>query len=70
MLNTRKVLTKFAENNIRNYIPKLVNQTESSIINKIPTYNLQGFCNYIKKHCLNMYQKDCSITNCYICSRI
>ena len=54
MLNTRRVLTKFAENNIRNYILKLVNQTESSIINKIPTHNLQGFCNYIKIHYLNL----------------
>ena len=70
MLSTRRVLTKFAENNIRNYTPKLVNQTESSIINKIPTHNLQGFGNYIKKHYLNLYQIDCSIINCYICNRI
>ena len=59
----------FAKNCLRFDIPKIVNNTPNCILDKIHTDSLQGFSGYIKAHILQSYQKHCSITNCYICSR-
>ena len=67
-LNTNKTNSKFVDKCLRNFIPKLVNQTDSLIVGKISTHSLHGFSNYIKQYIVNLYQMDCSIPNCYVCN--
>ncbi len=54
---------------IRYNIPNTINNTTSNIINKIYTHIMQGFSGYIKLNLLQAYYEQCTITNCYICSR-
>ena len=67
-LCSNKTRTKFAEQCIRNVVPKLINDTSPLILNKIDTHSLHGFCTYMKSFYLDLYHYECSISNCYICS--
>ena len=46
-----------------------VNKSEKCIIDKITTHSLNGFSNYIKNLCIQNYDTECHITNCYICNK-
>ena len=61
--------TKFAEKCLRYATPKLINETDGIIIDKVNTHSLQGFCSYIKQYYVNQYEVLCSIPNCYICNQ-
>ncbi len=50
-------------------IPSTVNSTPTNIFEKIYTHSMQGFSKYIKQNILQSYQENCTIYNCYICSR-
>ena len=50
------------QNWLRFLIPKVINETESIIIQKkIQTHSLQGFINYIKQTYIQKCQMDCLI---------
>ena len=59
----------FAKKCLRVYLPRTINNTSDSILDKINTHSLQGFSMYIKRYLLKNYQDTCMIQNCYICSR-
>ena len=52
---------------IRFFIPNIVNDTPSPVINKINTHSLGGFTNYAKYSFLSSYKDVCETPNCYIC---
>ena len=60
--------TRTAENRIRVYLPRLINNTPSIITDKIHTHSLGGFARYIKITKINNYPNVCTISNCYICN--
>ncbi len=39
----------------------------NSVLDTIVTHSLHDFSGYIKAHCLNAYQEDCTIVDCYVC---
>ncbi len=50
-------------------LPKVINDTPTTILDKINTHCLKGFATYIK-HCIfKSYQEICIIVNCCICNR-
>ena len=59
----------FIKKTIRYKIPYIFNNSPDLIINKIYTHSYDGFCRYIKRHYINLYENNCNITNCYICRR-
>ena len=59
---------KFAENCIRNYVAKLVNETDECILDKISTHSYKGFSDYVKHCYILQYKLECTILNCYICN--
>ncbi len=46
-----------------------VNYTPLIIIEKVYTHSIKGFSKYVKWNLLQSYQKNCTIDDCYICSR-
>jgi hypothetical protein len=66
-LHTIKTRTKMGEKCLRCIIPHTVNQTEEAILTKINTHSYQGFCSYFKICCVNSYQEECVIPDCYVC---
>ena len=59
---------KFAENCIRNQIPIILNETPSIVLQKVYTHSYKGFVNYAKNFTLQLYQTECHIDNCFVCS--
>ena len=64
-------ITKKAFNKkcIRHTIPALINNTPSSITEKLSTHSLNVFSHYVKNFYVSKYNTVCSIANCYICNR-
>ncbi len=60
---------EYAKKCMRYNIPSTVNSTPTNIIEKIYTHSMQCFSKYIKQNILQSYQENCTIYNCYICSR-
>ena len=67
-LTSVKTKTKFAEKCIHFEIPKLINSTDTLILQKIYTHSFRSFCIYIKYSYFNAYEYECKIENCYVCS--
>ncbi len=55
--------------NVYVIIFRTVNNTPINIIEKIYTHSIQGFSKYIKLNLLQSYKENCTIYDCYICSR-
>ena len=54
---------------LRFRIPFLLNnKVPSCVADKVYSTSLLGFSNYYKKFCLNSYNINCSIVNCFVCS--
>ena len=62
--------TTTAKHRIRKYIPKLLTNTRTLITDKISTHSHSGFTRYIPNYFLNTYKSECTIINCFICSRV
>ncbi len=60
---------EYVRNCIRFDLPRLVNETPAIILDKINTHSLAGFSWYIKRYILDSYKEECTIEQCYICSR-
>ena len=59
--------TCVAERCIRFILPKIINDTDPSVADKVYTHSFQGFTNYVKVTKINSYATRCLIANCYIC---
>lgn len=60
---------EYARKCLRYSLPLLINHAPAEITDKIQTHSMQGFAGYIKIKILQSYQEQCTIVNCYICSR-
>ncbi len=60
----------YARKCVRYNIPSTVNNTSINIIEKVYTHNIQGFSKYVKLNLLQSYKENCTIYDCYICSRL
>ncbi len=47
-------------------IPRIVNNCQNSILDKINTHSLHRFSGYIKTNYLQCYQENCTIMDCYV----
>ena len=68
LFHTHKTRTKMAENSLRNVLPKLLNETSPSILDKIATHSFEGYIFFIKRTILDQYNIRCTIHNCYTCN--
>lgn len=62
-----KSSTKTADKCLRNITPRIINDTDKQILDKMYTHSQQGFNWYIKQYIINTYQTECLIENCYVC---
>ncbi len=60
---------EYAKMCVRYQVPNIVHSTATNIIKKIHTHSLKGFTGYIKLITLQLFQENCHMENCYICSR-
>ena len=65
-LHNTKIKTKAAENSFRHFLPKIINTTSPSILQKISTHSFQGFVFYRKQHLVQSYEDHCSLSNFYV----
>ena len=56
-----------AERCIRFVFPKIINDTNPSVTDKVNTHSFKGFTNYVKATKIKSYATRCLIANCYIC---
>ena len=58
---------EFARHSISYRFPKIFNEMNQNIKDKIYTHSLDGFKYYVKQNFLESYNVNCDLTNCYIC---
>ena len=58
---------EFARHSISYRFPKIFNEMNQNIKDKIYTHSLDGFKYYVKQNFLQSYNVNCDLTNCYIC---
>ena len=66
-IHANVVIHEFAKRCLRYNIIKTVNNSPSSVINKITTHSMGGFTTYIKVQLLQKYDSQCMLFNCYVC---
>ena len=59
--------TKTQQNCLRIFLPKVINETASNILEKTNTHSFRGFSNYAKMQYTVKYSTECQIQNCYVC---
>ena len=59
----------FADNCIRQSIPKLLNETALCIKQKLYTHSLHGFSSYTKNYVINAYSNECFVRHCHVCNQ-
>ncbi len=64
-----KLYHEYARTCLCYHIPFVINNAPLEIIEKIDTHSLHGFAGYIKLRILQSYQDNCTIVDCYTCSR-
>ena len=67
ILKTPTVHSCVAEQCVRFMLPKIINDADPSIIEKVYTHSFQGFTNYVKMIKIDSYTTHCLTANCYIC---
>ena len=69
MLHINKTNKKLSDIALRNMLPKLINETDSIILDKIFTHSFHEYTFYVKQYMINNYNAACTIDNCYICNQ-
>ena len=54
---------------VRNSIPYTINNLPKQVVSKIRTHSLTGFTAYTKHFLIQSYQENCTLLNCYVCSK-
>ena len=67
IFKTPTVHTCIAERCIRFMLPKIINDADPSVTEKVDTHSFQGFTKYLKVTKIHSYATHCLIANCYIC---
>ena len=67
-IHTNKVQHEFAENCLRNHIPKFVNNLDETIKNKFLTHSLPSILRFFKDLRLKTYNFICADKHCYSCN--
>ena len=67
IFKTPTVHTCIAEQCIRFMLPKIINDTDLSVTEKVNTHLFQGFTKYLKVTKIHFYASHCLIDNCCIC---
>ena len=65
-VNSTRITT---DKTLRYFLPKFILSIPRSITNSIYTHSLQTVKRKMKSNCLATYQENCTIQNCYVCSR-
>ena len=68
ILDTQYSNTPSRDKCIRFYLPKIINKTDTNILEKMSTHSYYGFVFHIKRKTLDSYSSEYNIQNCYICS--
>ena len=53
---------------IRSYLPKVINEIDDDVMEKIATHSYQGFAFYFKRITIGNYNLGCDKRNCYVCN--
>ena len=61
--------TSSAKFSVRNCLPRFLDGAPSLMTDKVDTHSFQGFSRYCKNYYINTYSDQCSVANCYICSK-
>ena len=65
-----RIRLKNTEFNVRYQLPLLLNENETSIIDKVNTLSEYGFSFHVKRHLISLYKDDCpNPGGCYSCNR-
>ena len=67
IFKTPTVHTCIAERCIRFMLPKIINDADPSVTEKVDTHSFQGFTKYLKVTKIHSYATHCLIAYCYIC---
>ena len=67
IFKTPTVHTCIAERCIQFMLPKIINDADPSVTEKVDTHSFQGFTKYLKVTKIHFDATHCLITNCYIC---
>ena len=60
--------TVSGEKCLRCYLPNLINNSGSGVLDKVTTRSYEGFSVFIKRTKLNNYRTDCIVPDCYVCN--
>ena len=61
---------EFSKQSFSYRIPRVMNQMPKNIKDKIYTHSFIGYKLYIKNFLLNRYETNCTIPNCYVCTKL
>ena len=53
---------------ICSYLPKVINETDDDVMDKIATHSYQGFAFYFKRITIGNYNLGCDKRSCYVCN--
>ena len=67
-LRQYRITTSGAKECMRYYVPKLLNDTDCIITDKIFSHSYHGFSRYVKQYAINHYCSGCNVLNCYVCN--
>ena len=67
ILRNVTMTTSSGENCNRFHLPVLINNTESSVLDKISTHSYEGFDFFVKRITIRNYSTKCNLQNCYVC---
>ena len=58
-----------SKKNLKNHLPKLLNDVPANLISKIYTHSLDNFKYRLKQFYIDKYSLECQKVRCYVCSR-
>ena len=59
-----------SEKCVRYHLPRLIEETDSNILEKVDTHCYTGFSIYLRKICVQNYASECNQPNCYSCRNV
>ena len=59
-----------SEKCVRYHLPRLVEETDSDILEKVDSHCYTGFSIYLRKICVQSYKSECNQPNCYTCQNV
>ena len=68
LLHVPKVRCELTKSSVRFFIPLSYNNCPSDVLCKMHTVSLPAFTRYFKIQCIENYEQQCNIRNCFVCS--